>query len=156
MRTREEPLIPWPPYRSSADLPREPEGKAGERLVVVDVGVGAGADLVLPGGHRSGAAGLVGRIARRAGSVVAAEQGGLERPEVGVAAHSGLGGDRGAPGRGELAAPGSVAVVRRDISRTGHAVIPTFYETRIHRGRACPRVAGRLDVDGASPALGDA
>src|SRR5260221_5368416 len=96
----------------SVELAREPEGQAGERLVMVDVGGGAGADLILPGGHRTGAPGLMGRIAWCARSVVAAEQGGLEGPEVGEGAQDRLGGNRGTPGRGERAPAGSIAVVR--------------------------------------------
>src|SRR5260221_4612950 len=98
----------------------------------------------------------MGRIAWCARSVVAAEQRGLEGPEVGEGAQDRLGGNRGTPGRGERAPAGSIAVVRGDISRPSHAVIPALDETRVHARSAGARVARRLDVDGETTTLRDA
>src|SRR2546425_11153698 len=108
---------------ASGRLGRVPEGDGGKRLVLVDVRDRPGAEHVLPDLHVAVASGVIGRVAGSGRLVEVAQQGGLEGPQLGVGRdHRALAHAR-APGAGELAAGGPIAVVARHVAGCLDAVV---------------------------------
>src|SRR5438270_3414417 len=128
-------------------LRRVPEREAGERLVLIDVGVAPRAEDELPREHVAGASGVVWRVVRRGALAERADEGRLEGPELGAGPDRRHSGHRGAPRAGELRAARAVAVEHRHVARVADALVPAVDEGRVDVGCSRARLARRLDVD---------